>query len=82
VEKARLAGVIDGEGSIFISKVIEARIFRGGFFYKAFLSVSNPNEDFVRRIRVVGMGFAGSPQREAMIGRTNGVQGFPRHSLT
>jgi LAGLIDADG endonuclease len=61
VEKAWLAGVIDGEGSIFISKVgAKSGYSRRGFFYKAFLSVANSNEDFVRRIReVIGMGYVG-----------------------
>jgi hypothetical protein len=61
VEKAWLAGVIDGEGSIFISKVVvRSGYSRRGFFYRAFLSVSNSNEDFVRRIReVIGMGYVG-----------------------
>ncbi len=61
VERAWLAGVIDGEGSIFIARVlVKSGYSRRGFFYKAFLSVANSNEDIVRRIReVIGMGFVG-----------------------
>ncbi len=61
VERAWLAGVIDGEGSIFISRVlVKSGYSRRGFFYKAFLSVSNSNEDLVRRVReVIGAGYVG-----------------------
>lgn len=61
VERAWLAGVIDGEGSIFISRIVASSGYsRRGFFYKAFLSVANSNEDFVRRIKeVIGMGYVG-----------------------
>lgn len=64
IEKAWLAGVIDGEGSIYISKV-NSEIGRRGFYYKAFLAISNSNEDFVRRIReVIGGGFVGLTREE------------------
>jgi hypothetical protein len=50
VERAWLAGVIDGEGSIYISKVI-AEYNRRGFVYMLYLSMSNSNYDFVAKVR-------------------------------
>ena len=59
VEKAWLAGVIDGEGSIFISKVRSGKTekSRRCFFYKPHLSVANSNQDFLNKVReVIGKG--------------------------
>ncbi len=58
VEKAWLAGVIDGEGSIFLSKLSHGSWeYRRGFIYVAALSLSNSNEAFVRKIReIIGKG--------------------------
>jgi hypothetical protein len=59
VERAWLTGVIDGEGSIYISKV-KGIHHRRGFCYTAHLSVSNSNENFVKKIReIIGVGFIG-----------------------
>lgn len=55
-EKAWLAGVIDGEGSIFLSKVIGAN-YRRGFFYRPQLAVSNSNRSLLVRVaEIIGEG--------------------------
>jgi hypothetical protein len=55
-ERAWLAGVIDGEGSVFLSKVFD-RAYRRGFFYRPQLMVSNSNRLFLIRIaEIVGEG--------------------------
>ena len=61
VEKAWLAGVIDGEGSIFISKVTPKKFrYRRGFFYRPELSVANSNPALLARVReIVGKGYFG-----------------------
>lgn len=64
VERAWLAGVIDGEGSIYISKVKAIRSKRG-FVYMPYLSVSNSNLEFVSRVReVIGKGYVGTKQEK------------------
>jgi len=56
MEKAWLAGVIDGEGSIFLSKVVHPA-YRSGFFYRPQLLVSNSNRPFlVRVMETIGEG--------------------------
>jgi|SRR5688572_5384971 hypothetical protein len=53
---AWLAGIIDGEGSIFVSKVIVPEN-RCGFTYRAQLTVSNTNEQLVRKVKeIIGSG--------------------------
>src|SRR2546428_6650548 len=52
VEKAWLAGVIDREGSIFLSKVSGPE-HRRGFFYHPQIGVSNSNRSFVVRVQQV-----------------------------
>ncbi len=55
-EKAWLAGVIDGEGSIFLSKVMNRKT-RRGFFYLPTITVSNTNRDFLVRVaQIIGEG--------------------------
>jgi hypothetical protein len=55
-EKAWLAGVIDGEGSIFLSKV-ENKKTRRGYFYLPSISVSNSNRDFLIKVcQTIGEG--------------------------
>lgn len=55
-EKAWLAAVVDGEGSIFLSKVRHPN-YRRGFFYGPQLGVSNTNRAFLAKLReVVGEG--------------------------
>jgi LAGLIDADG DNA endonuclease family protein len=57
VERAWLAGVIDGEGSILISRIAATRYSRRGFFYKPKLEVANSNKEFVDRVlSVIGKG--------------------------
>jgi len=64
VERAWLAGAIDGEGSIYISKVKAIRSKRG-FVYMPYLSVSNSNLEFVSRVReVIGKGYVGTKQEK------------------
>jgi len=62
VERAWLAGVVDGEGSIFITKLapkLHPR-YRRGFFYRAELSVANSDPRLLARVRdVVGKGYFG-----------------------
>ncbi len=60
-EKSWLAGVIDGEGSIFISKVTKKKGYsRRGFFYRPMLSVGNANSSFLFRVReIIGKGYVG-----------------------
>ncbi|MGA2663363.1 MAG: hypothetical protein ABSF83_00260 [Nitrososphaerales archaeon] len=55
-ESAWLAGVIDGEGSIFLSKVSGPE-YRRGYFYRPQLNVSNSNRPFlVKVMEIVGEG--------------------------
>jgi hypothetical protein len=55
-ESAWLAGVVDGEGSIFLSKVTNPA-YRRGFFYRPQLNVSNSNRSFlVKVMEIVGEG--------------------------
>jgi hypothetical protein len=59
VEKLWLAGVIDGEGSIFIAKVTGKSVAkrRRGFSYAPAISLSSSNEAFVRKVKeVIGSG--------------------------
>lgn len=64
VEKAWLAGVIDGEGSIYISKV-KALHSKRGFVYMPYLSVSNSNYDFVAKVReIIGRGYVGTKREK------------------
>jgi hypothetical protein len=59
VERAWLAGVIDGEGSIYISKV-KSENSKRGFVYAAYLSASNSNFEFVTKVRdIIGRGYVG-----------------------
>jgi len=59
VERAWLAGVIDGEGSIYISRV-KVKHSKRGFVYTAYLSASNSNYEFVAKVRdVIGRGYVG-----------------------
>jgi hypothetical protein len=56
--------VIDGEGSIYISKV-KAIHSRRGFVYMPYLSMSNSNFDFVTRVReVIGKGYVGTKKEK------------------
>jgi hypothetical protein len=56
LERAWLAGVVDGEGSIFLSKVFD-RAYRRGFYYLPQFSISNSNGKFLIRItKVIGEG--------------------------
>jgi hypothetical protein len=60
VERAWLAGIIDGEGSIYIAKVKNKKT-RRGFSYMPYLSVSNSNFELVARVReVIGRGYVGT----------------------
>ena len=53
---AWLAVIIDGEGSIFVSKVI-VPANRRGFSYRAQLSVTNTNKELILRIKeIIGSG--------------------------
>lgn len=62
-ERAWLAGVIDGEGSIFLSKVSGAN-YRRGFFYRPQMAVSNTSRSFLIRVgEVVGEGTVQLAQR-------------------
>ncbi|MDA4114262.1 MAG: hypothetical protein OK474_09470 [Thaumarchaeota archaeon] len=55
-ESAWLAGVVDGEGSIFLSKVTHPA-YRRGFFYRPQIEVSNSNRSFlVRVMEIIGEG--------------------------
>ena len=64
IERTWLAGVIDGEGSIYISKVKDKRS-RRGFFYKPFLSVSNSDTNLVSKVReIIGAGFVGTKKEK------------------
>jgi len=56
MECAWLAGVLDGEGSILLSKAF-SRLYRRGFFYRPQLEISNSNKSFLVRIaEVIGGG--------------------------
>jgi hypothetical protein len=51
VEKAWLAGVIDGEGSILVSRIAPNKgHYRRGFYYAARLEIANCNEAFLRKV--------------------------------
>ena len=51
-----LAGVVDGEGSVFLSKVTHPA-YRRGFFYRPQIEVSNSNRAFlVRVMEIIGEG--------------------------
>jgi len=66
VERAWLAGVIEGEGSIYISKVI-AEYSKRGFVYMPYLSVSNSNYDFVAKVReIIGRGYVGTKKEKRL----------------
>jgi hypothetical protein len=55
-ESAWLAGVIDGEGSVFLSKVTHPA-YRRGFFYRPQMGVSNSNRSFLTRVmEIIGEG--------------------------
>jgi|GEM_PF-1581379 hypothetical protein len=58
LEKSWLAGVIDGEGSIFLSKLTQGNwTYRRGFIYVASMSLSNSNEAFLRKVQeIIGKG--------------------------
>src|SRR2546426_9589143 len=57
VEKAWLAGVIDGEGSVLISKTAAHRYSRRGFFYRPKLEIANSNKEFMDKVlRIIGKG--------------------------
>lgn len=59
VERAWLAAVIDGEGSIFINKLVRgpAAGSRRGFVYVPAISLSSSNEWFARKVReTIGKG--------------------------
>jgi hypothetical protein len=60
IEKAWLAGVIDGDGSIFISKITGGNAvskYRRGFAYVAMLSLDSANEAFPKKVlQVIGKG--------------------------
>ncbi len=60
VERAWLAGVIDGEGSILISRIAPKKgHYRRGFYYRAALEISNSNPLFVKRVvELIGKGSA------------------------
>jgi hypothetical protein len=56
IESAWLAGVIEGEDSIFLSIVFD-RAYRRGFFYCPQLTASNSNRKFLTRIaEIIGEG--------------------------
>jgi len=56
VERAWLAGVMDGEGSISLSKVFN-RLYRRAFLYRPQLEITNSNKPFLVRIaEVIGEG--------------------------
>lgn len=53
---AWLAGIIDGEDSLFVSKVI-VPLNRRGFMYRAQIAVTNTNELMIRRVKeIIGSG--------------------------
>jgi hypothetical protein len=53
---AWLAGIIDGEGSLFVSRVI-VPANRRGFSYRTQLSVTNTNQELILKIReIIGSG--------------------------
>lgn len=58
VEKAWVAGVIDGEGSILITKINpKVGYRRRGFYYSARLEIANCNDIFLRRLlELIGRG--------------------------
>jgi hypothetical protein len=60
VEKAWLAGVIDGEGSILVAKIAPKKgHYRRGFYYRANLEIANSSPLFVRRVlKLIGKGNA------------------------
>jgi hypothetical protein len=56
IERSWLAGVMDGEGSILLSKAFN-RLYRRGYFYRPQLEISNSNRSFLIRIaEIVGEG--------------------------
>ena len=60
VEKAWLAGVVDGEGSIIISKIAPNKgHYRRGFYYRANLEIANSASAFIKRVlELIGKGSA------------------------
>lgn len=58
VERAWLAGVIDGEGSILISKIAPKKgHYRRGFYYRVNLEIANSNHLFLKRVlELIGKG--------------------------
>jgi hypothetical protein len=55
-ERTWLAGVVDGEGSILLSKVIDSA-YRRGFFYRPQFDISNSNREFlVKAQQIIGEG--------------------------
>lgn len=59
IEAAWLAGIIDGEGSIYISKV-KARHVKRGFIYAPYLGVANTGRALVVKVReIIGAGYVG-----------------------
>jgi hypothetical protein len=58
LEKAWLAGVIDGEGSILVSRIAPRKgHYRRGFYYSAKLEIANCNEAFLRKVAdLIGKG--------------------------
>ena len=69
-ESSWLAGVIDGEGSIFLSKVIHAAYSRG-YFYRPQLNVTNSNRDFcVKVMEIIGEGTVNLARRGDAVTKT------------
>jgi hypothetical protein len=66
VERAWLAGVIDGEGSILIAKITpETAYRRRGFYYSARLEIANSNNTFLQRVmELIGKGSTSSTKEK------------------
>jgi hypothetical protein len=81
LEKAWLAGVIDGEGSIYISEA-KAEYSKRGLVYHAYLSVANSNHDFVAKVReVIGWVMSELRRRKGSIGKMGANTRVRRLSL-
>ena len=65
-----LAGVIDGEGAIFLSKVVHPAYSRG-YFYRPQLNVTNSNRQFcVKVMEIIGEGTVNLARRGDAVTRT------------
>ena len=57
IDRAWLAAVVDAEGSIIVSRIKQGPQVKRGYSFRATLSISNTNEDFLQHVKqIIGTG--------------------------